>query len=252
MKHILFRQLPVWVFLCIMLSCSKQNTPPGTSSLILINALPNSTPSLVTNFSGTEPIVWYSSALKLTYGTASTTNQTTAYSGEQPLAIYRYPDTTEHSTPLYNLVLDLQPGSMHTLFLTGTLTAPDTLFTTDYPPYHPLADSTMGIRFVNLSAGSNPISINISGSANGSEVASLPYKSITDFKIYAANYKISNYKFEVRDAGTGSLLSSLDVTGINSTATNNRRYRNITIAYMGLPNDATTRKTMLIESYLSN
>jgi hypothetical protein len=251
MKQILFRQLPVWAFAGAMLACTKQKSAPGTASLTIINAVPNSTPSLVTNFSGTEPIVWYNNALKLLYATVGNTNQTTAYSGEQPLAIYRFPDTTAHSTPLYNLVLNLEPGAMYTLFLTGTLAAPDTLFTTDWPPYHPTADSTMGIRFVNLSAGSNPVSVNITGSANGSEVSSLPYKGITDFKKYLTTSTITAYKFEVRDAGTGALLGSVDVNNFNGTGTSARRYRNFTIAYMGLPNEPATRKTVLYDAAYS-
>jgi hypothetical protein len=251
MKHILFRQLPVWAFVCIILSCSKESARTGTASLSIVNAVPNSA-SLVTNFSGTEPIVWYNNALKLEYAKMDIKQFTSAYSGEQPLAIYRLPDTAAHSAPLYNLVLDLQPGAMHTLFLTGTLAAPDTLFTTDWPPHHDLADSTLGIRFVNLSAGSNPVSVNIIGNANGSEVSSLPYKGITDFKIYKATSQITGYKFEVRDAGTGALLGSVDVTGFNISYNNARRYRNFTLAYMGLPNDPTTRKIILIENSLSN
>jgi hypothetical protein len=252
MKQILFRQLQVWAFVCSILSCSKQSTPPGTAALTIINAVPNSTPSLVTNFGGTDPIVWYNSALKLTYATVTVNSQTSAYSGEQPLAIYRFPDTAAHSTPLYDLVLDLQPGAMHTLFLTGTLAAPDTMFTTDYPPYHNTVDSTIGIRFVNLSAGSNPISVNLIGNANGSEVSSLPYKGITDFKNYSTTSKISAYKFELRDAGTGALLISQEITGFNGTGTNGRRYRNFTLAYMGLPNDLATRKILLYDASYSN
>lgn len=236
----------------MMFSCTKERNYPGTASLTLINAVPNSTPSLVTNFSGTDAIKWYRNALKLVYGTSGTANQSLAYTGGQPLAVYRYPDTLAHSTPLYNLMLELQPGSIYTLFLTGTLAAPDTMLTIDNPPYHPVTDSSLSVRVVNLSAGSAPVSVNIAGSANGSEVSSLSYKSITGFKNYAATAGISHYNFEFRDAATGALLISYDLTGIANTANNARRYRNFTLAYMGLPGDATTRKITLVETYTSN
>jgi hypothetical protein len=233
-------------------ACTKQQSFPGTASLTLINAVPNSTPSLVTNFSGTDPIVYYKSALKLVYGTADKTNQSLAYTGEQPLAIYRYPDTLAHSTPLYNLTLELQSGTIYTLFLTGTLAAPDTMMTIDNPPYHPLADSSLSIRFVNLSPGSTPVSVNVTGSPNGTEVGSLGYKNMTGFKSYTATSTVSHYNFEFRDAATGTLLTSYDLTGINTAANNARRYRNFTLAYLGLPGDATTRKITLVETYTSN
>jgi hypothetical protein len=219
----------------------------------LFNAVPGS-PQLVTNFTGTgtDSITFYKSALKLTYGSWAAINQVGAYSGTQQLGIYQYPDTTRKSTPLYNLVLDLPIGSIHTLFLTGTLTAPDTMFTTDVLPYHPFSDSSLGIRFVNLSAGSSPISVNIKNNAYGSEVSSLSYKGITGFKNYPAPYNVTDYNFEFRDAASGTLLGNLDVTGINTLTANVRRFRNFTIAYMGSPTDPTTRKVSLIETYTTN
>ena len=253
MKHIHLKFLPVWVLACLLLSCAKQTAvPPGTANLTLINTVVGSTPSLVTNFSGTDPITWYYTASKLVYGTYASSNQVGAYSGEQKLAIYRYPDTTAHSTPLYNLTLDLPIGSIRTLFLTGTVTTPDTLFTTDMPPYHPPSDSSLGIRFVNLSPGSAPVSVNITGNANGSEVSSLSYKGITSFKNYPATAGISSYTFEFHDAATGTLIASYIVSNINvaPTTANVRRYRNFTIALLGLVgNTATPPKTMLIDTY---
>lgn len=241
MKHII-KFLP----LCILLlgACSKQQSFPGTASLTLVNAVPNSTPSLVTNFSGTDPIN-YQNALKLVYGVVDK-SLAIAYTGEQQLAIYKYPDTNAHNTPLYNLALNLEPGTIYTLFLTGTLSAPDTMLTIDTPPYHSLGDSTLGIRFVNLSAGGDPVSVNIAGRANGSEVNGLSYKNITGFANYAATAAVSKYTFEFRNAATGVLISSFDVADINRTPYNLRRYRNFTLALIGLPGN---QKVILIDTY---
>jgi hypothetical protein len=246
MKHII-RILVV----CTAFACSKQKTFPGTASLTLINAVPNSTPSLVTNFSGTDPIN-YRNALKLEYGKADKNNQNLSYTGEQRLAIYKYPDTNAHNAPLYDLTLALEPGTIYTLFLTGTLSAPDTLFTIDTPPYHPAGDSALGIRFVNLMAGSAPVSVNLAGMANGSEANNLSYKSITGFTNYPATAAISKHTFEFRNTTNGALISSFDVTGINiANPGNQRRFRNFTLALIGLPGDPSTHKVMLIETYTS-
>ena len=250
MKHIFSRQLPVWIIICTTLSCAKQNTGNPTASLIIFNAVPGTTSGLVTNFNGGGQLVWYKTALKLTYGTQDKANQPLSFASGQKLAIYNYPDTMAQSAPLFNLALNLQPGTIHTLFLTGTLTAPDTLLTTDVYPYHPSSDSSVGVRIVNLSPGNAPISVNVTGNANGSEVSSLSYKGITGFKMYPATSAVAHYNFEFRDAVSGTLLGSYDMTGVNATAgTNTRRFRNFTLAFMGLPTDAIPRKIAPIDAY---
>ena len=256
MKYILLKFFPVWVLGCLLLSCAKQNTVhPATANLTLINAVAGSAPSLVPNFSGTtDPITWYNTAFKLVYGTATSAYQLSSYSGEQKLAIYHFPDTLAHSTPLFNLTLDLPAGSIHTLFLTGTMTAPDTLFTTDMPPYHPPSDSSLGIRFVNLSPGSAPVSVNITGNANGSEVSSLSYKGLTSFKNYPATAGVSSYTFEFHDVATGTPIATYTVSGIADVAntSNIRRYRNVTIALLGqVGNTTAPPKIILIDTYTS-
>jgi hypothetical protein len=251
MKHTFFRQLPVWMLAYTLLSCSKQTIKP-TASLNLINAVPGSTPSLVTNFNGGLPITSYLTALKLVYGTIDRNSQGLSMSGQQNLALYLYPDTTAHSTPLFNMELNLQPGNIYSLFLTGTMTDPDTLLTKDVIPYYPASDSSLGIRFVNLSAGSAPVSVNIAGAANGPEVAGLSYKNITTFRKYAATANVSQYSFEFRDAASGDLLGSYNLTGVNSVVTTTaKRYRNFTIAFMGEPANPATQKIVLIEAYSS-
>ena len=246
----LIKLLPIYMLL--LGACTKQRSFPGTASLTLINAVPYSTPSLVTNFNGTGPLTWYVNALKLVYGTANKSNQSLNYSGDQHLAVYKYPDTAAHNKPLYDLTLSLQAGTIYTLFFTGTISSPDTLLTIDTPPYYAAGDSSIGFRFVNLMAGSTPVSINLAGSANGSEAGSLSYKGITGFKKYAATANISKYTFEFRNTATGTLISTFDVTGINTgTPGNQRRYRNFTLALLGIPGDAATYKVMLIETYAS-
>jgi hypothetical protein len=245
---LLIKLLPVCM---LFVGCTKEQTFSGTASLTLINALPNSTPSLVTNFSGTDPIAWYRNALKLEYGKTDKPNQNLSYTGEQRLAIYKYPDTNAHNAPLYDLTLDLQPGTIYTLFLTGTLAAPDTMFTIDTPPYRSLGDSSLGIRFVNLMAGSAPVSVNLTGRSNGSEASNLSYKNITGFISYPATAAVSKYTFEFRNTATGALISSIDVADINKPIFNFRRFRNFTLALMGLPNDPATQKVLLIETYTS-
>jgi len=245
--------LSVCICLCLF-SCSKEKGPQGTSTLTIINAVTGSN-LLVPNFSGTVPLNTYLNANKVQYNIFSVyANQYTSYSGRQPLGIYAYPDTLEKSAPLLNLVLDLPVGSVHSLFLTGTLEHPDTLFVTDPLPYYPPADSVTGIRFVNLSPGSAPVSISIQGQTGGAEVSSLPYKGITGFKQYAAKATSADYVFEFRDAGSGALITSYQATGISNPGTaapNNWRNHCFTLVLLGQPGGTGTLapSVLLINNY---
>ena len=238
MKYGLTRYLAAWLPVAAFFSCGKSNNPPGTASLTIVNAVAGSNP-LYTNSSTTQALEWYYEAGQISFGSFA---EFSSYSGRQPLALYQ--DTLAQSVPLYNLTLTLPIGTIHSLFLTGTTSVPDTMTTVDTPPYHPAPDSSMGIRFVNLSPGSATVSVDIQGEANGSEAASLPYKGITAFNNYPATAAVSAYTFEFRDASSGALLASY-----RAKAT---PYLNYTIALEGLPGvgtGATAQAAYLINNY---
>jgi hypothetical protein len=114
----------------------------------------------------------------------------------------------------YSLFLaGLSPGQADTIFVTETFTNP--------------TDSSCGVRFINLSPDSGPLSVNIAGGDPGSETASLAYKSFTGFKSHSAIIAnvISGISFEVHDATTGDLLTTFKLTP--ST------FHNITLAIAG-------------------
>lgn len=220
----------------LLAACSKEKTAPGTASLTIINAVPGSRP-LIGNFSGGSPIRYYL-APDFRYNTFLVSNRISSYSGRQPLAIYQYPDTTDKSQPMFNLMLDLPVGSMHTLFLTGTLTKPDTLFVNDAVPYHPLGDSTCSFRFVNLSAGSAPVKVTIAQKNGPPEVGSMPYKGLTGFLNYPVNAAQEDMVFEFRDVATDRLITTYRVDGIHNPAPGSNSpwvYGNFTLALIGLP-----------------
>ncbi len=99
-------------------------------------------------------------------------------------------------------------NSNYSLFLTGTsINAIDNvLIKENYA--HAYADSTFGVRFINLSPGSSPISVDIAGSANGSEANNLAYKAYSNFVKHPALKSTLSYKFEFRDATTGNLITT--------------------------------------------
>jgi len=223
---------------CTLLSCKKDFVPAGTASLTCVHTVVGAN-GLITNFNDKQPIAYHLANMISYASYSSRLNRLNSYAGVQHLALYQYPDTTSKDQPLFDLELDLPVNSISTLFLTGTVDAPDTLFTRDVVPTYAPADSTMGIRFVNLSPGSGPVSVNIKGKSNGSEVISLPYKNISGFKDYTLQLSPDEYEFEFRDVASGALIAVYSTSGSNGkpelSVIYNWLYHSFTLALVGLP-----------------
>jgi hypothetical protein len=243
------------IFLLLLITACRKNDidPDGGASLTIVNSV-QGTISLVTNFSGTDTLPnHYINAKQLIYNSFDPSYQFNAYKGKQKIALYNYPDTLLKDEPLLRLELDLPVGSIHSLFVTGTVAAPDTLFIEEHPPYRPVSDSTTGIRFMNLVPGSSGVSVNLAGQANGSEANLLHYKEVTAFKSYAATSNVNSYTFEFRDAANGALLASYTAEDINNGSSdlnnpfNKWRFRNCTLALLRAADDTNT--VLLINNY---
>lgn len=230
-KSLIYLVLPV-----CLLSCKKDKIVVGNvSAVTIINSVVGANP-IVVDFLGVAPVsTYYNTANQINYGSF----YEYSLSNDDPLlTIYQITDTTH---TVFKHRINIQPSKIYSLFLTGlSAENSDTLFVKDNLPHHALADSTIGIRFVNLSPGSNPVSVDIQGNPSGSEVASLAYKSLTDFKIYSTKGSINQYTFEFRDVATINLLASYTINGVNYGAngdTNNNpwRNRNFTIVLTGSP-----------------
>ena len=242
-----------WLLATVLVSCGKESVaPPGTASLNIVNAVVGSS-WLAPNVKGELPFDFYRLRL-VQYGQFSTTNNHySSYSGEQPLWIYNYPDTTDKDVPLLKMKLQLPIGSMHSLFMTGTLARPDSLLTEDHLPYHRLGDSTTGIRFMNLSPGSRPVKVVIQGK-NKPEVTSIAYKTMSDFIIYPVNTYYGDYVFEFRDAASDAVITTYTATGIrNPPVPPNRHpwlYQNATLALIGVPGGTgAQQQTVMVVNY---
>lgn len=246
------RHCPLAVLLIFSLaSCNKDVATEGTASLSIINAIPGSN-DLLPNFKQDGAIPYRQAAVLRYKNFFMTDNRMRYYSGHQRLRIFQMPDTTSKDQPLFDLNIDLPVGSIHTLFLTGSPDAPDTLMIrNEQIPFFPQGDSTMAIRFVNLSKGSAPVSVNIRGLADGSEVQNLGYKSITGFVHYPVRLQLQNYVFEFRDAASGTLLASYTTLGLQQTTPNPWIFKSFTIAFTGIPGTtgATAPDVFLVPHY---
>jgi hypothetical protein len=232
-------------------SCKKTEQAPVISHLSLFNAMPGDT-KLLPSFRGTKPLDRYYDARLYYYGVFNGLNKYAINKEEQPLAMYRYPDTLPTSKPLYDLHLKLKPGSINRLYFTGTAEHPDHLLSTFVPPAYNVADSTFGIKFLNLSYQSKPVNVYLVSNGERKEVEGLVYKGETEYKRYAAPVETGEYTFEFRDQETQKLLASYTTNGVGVANDNVWRFRNFTLALIGLPAETAEvlkQKTFLLDDY---
>jgi hypothetical protein len=121
--------------------------------------------------------------------------------------------------------LSVNGTSNYSLFLTGVSQAAvdNVLIKETYARTYP--DSVYGVRFIHLATGTNPISVDIAGNTNGSEVSSLGYKAYSGFIKHPANNANQSYNFEFRDQASGTLLTSFTLT--------TPFFHNVTLAFAG-------------------
>lgn len=252
MKHII-KHFALVILIGTLNACAKSDTYPGTASLIVTNAVAGNSSLMVDLNSKDNPVIG-DAPVTISYNAFQEFGN---YSGTQTFHLYQYDQSKNLPAypALFSITLNLPAGNINSLFLAGTTDKTDTLFVKDAPIHFQAADSSMGIRFVNLSPGSGPVSVNMSGVANGSEVASLPYKAITGFKKYPANFSVKSYVFEIRDVASGKLLSSCTINGINDPGTtyygNAWRNRNFTIVFDGLadPSAGVPQRAFIVNNY---
>jgi len=207
------------------MACKKdEKTESQLASINVINAAVDVATIKVNNFG--KPISWTN--LTGVDGTVNYTGTTAnkIYGIYQPNARFAFevvstPDTLRK---VFVKDLDLVVGGVYSLYLTGRSPNFESVFVKEDIPYH--TDSVAGVRFINLSSNSDPISVNITGNANGSGVTSLAYKASTEFKTYPAKSKNLSYAFQVRNVTTGALLASYTLA--------TPRMLNVTLAFRGL------------------
>lgn len=179
--------------------CKKNNSASGISSLNIIQAAID-VPSVVIDFSDTA-MPYYLARANIGYGSNA---EYGIQSGVNYLTIVSSDDT---SHAVFQGSVTLDPGAIYSLYLIGNAQRVDTLLTRDILPEH--KDSSSGVRVINLSPDSNPISINLQGNdPSNEEFLSLRYKQSTSFKSYPDTNNITSYTFEIRDKSSGTYLTN--------------------------------------------
>jgi hypothetical protein len=231
----------------LLLACKKEDaTPIVSSSLTIVNAQ-WAGDTLVTNFNPGSKIdsFGYTTAAFIV---PNNYKEFSGYTGNVNLALAPLDDT---ATTVYNGSMNIASGTLHTLFIAGSLAAPDFLFTTDQVPV--IQDTSFGIRFVNLLSGNISVSVDIQGGDTLS--GNLTYKGITPFQLLSAASGGSGYPtytFEFRNASTSAVLASRTIVPINPSVVLTSLYtKSVTVVLTGNPDSTGTNgpATILVNNY---
>ena len=139
-------------------------------------------------------------------------------------------------------------GEIHSLFLAGTGENIESVLIEDLPKT--FTDSIMGIRFINLSPDSGPISVNVEGETN-TIGSSLDYRVASDFNELPATREAGEYTFEFRDSN-GELLTSTTFDPLPLPRSSRDRplqrvFKNMTFVLVGLRDDGDGVSTLSVK-----
>ena len=151
--------------------------------------------------------------------------------GETPIRLY---PTNNPNAPYFDETKTTVNGGIYSLFLTGTASAPESVFVKDeIPPFS--RDSIVRVRIVNCSLNSAPISVTLGSAPTANVFSNIGYKTVTAFSDIELKTRIAvgGNVFQIRDSA-GTLLASytLPATGLVSVASS--RFKNITLVVKGL------------------
>jgi hypothetical protein len=218
------------VLLVATIACKKDKIVPSLASITVVNAMAESN-SIVPKLGSDTAGSYYngpssnSTMVKVNYGASRLYSPV---AGVTPLLIVPFTDTT---FKIFNGSLTLNSGDIFSLFFSGDTAHADTMLVRDNIPYY--ADSSVGVRFVNLAQGGKALTINLTTDTTQTEFPVLSYKGITDFKKYNASSIVGkNYKFQVRDQASNTILMTYTWTFT--------MYKNVTLVIAGSTDPAST------------
>jgi hypothetical protein len=203
-----WHKLSIYFLLAFLNVGCKKQLPSGssTSSINIINAVLNG-PTITASFSDTL-LPFYKNQTPIYFGSSM---EWGIPSGAVPIIFVSSSDTTH---PLYQEILNLLPGAIYSLFLTGQDQAhqAEPILVKDSVPL--LTDSSAGLRIINLCPDCGPVTLNLAGnSPNQMEFSNTDFKSSTKFKIYSATNDIGGvYNFEIWNQNGTNLLTTFSWT----------------------------------------
>ena len=225
--------------LAIGFACQKAKYVPAPASITVVHAMFGGN-AIVPKFGSDTAGRYYmgptygSTMVQVNYGSSQLYSRV---AGTNPLLVVPITDTV---FKIFNGSMSLQSGGIYSFFLSGDTAHADTMLVQDNIPYY--ADSSAGIRFINLTVGGKAITINLSSDSTLTPIATLGYRQITDFKKYDATLAAGgSYSFDIRDQATGDLLSTYNWSY--------PRFKNNTIVIAGSTDTGSSPDLLTVANY---
>lgn len=254
MKMINFQCAVTLLLIAIFISCKKtEDVIIPTSSLSIHNCLSDGTPLFVKFFNSQNvSFANKTNGIAAPFGVIQVSSMERGLpSGHVPLKLYAFPDSLNVLT---SADYDLKAKGIYSLFVSGTKTAADTLFTKDEIPFVAPVDSLVLIRFIHLAKSTGSVSINLVGKQANPLTQQMQYKSASDFQSFSvkrADFNSNSFTFEVRDSQSQILLTTFTYAWNMPGAQGGGTHFMSKAATAVLLNSGNTIKTLVIKPTLA-
>lgn len=225
-------------------SCTKQEIESKPLAAVnVINVAVNAGTVQVNNTG--SPVSWLSyngSAGKVNYAASGVFSIPAT---NFPVTIVPQADTLH---PIFNDNIGAAAGDIYSLYLIGQTSPYETLLLKENSggsgKIQPVADSSINVRVINLSANAPAVNVTLSTSTTINEFSNLAYKESSDFKNYpAASTNPASYTFQVRKVSDNSLVTSVSVS------TTTYKSKNITLVLRGLVSGSPSAGITIVRNY---
>lgn len=225
----------------LLLGCGDEQTMPFTAaSLKVVHAAVDAAPVHV-NYFGREVAFLTNPPISYTSGD----NFTLPAGVARDIIIVNSEDTLSQ---MFATSVTLQEGDMATLFLVGQEDQLEGVFLEEQLPI--LTDSLTGVRFINLSPDSDPVSVTISGQSQ--EIAgNLAYRDDSGYVELDASRNAGIYTFEFRDSND-VMIATASLDPLPGTGTK-PLFHYQSFALLGLSDDGNggnTLEVIQVNNYL--
>ena len=236
MKKIVIAPILALTLLAGFSSCKKETGYQSNATLNMINCMVDA--EIIVSDFGIDRSVKYLWESKFNrYAEHNVYAQLSLPTGLHTITTYNYPDTLSKDAALKTISIEAESADMLSLFFVGDKAHPDTMLIREEFPVHMYGDSTFSVRFLNLSYGSNPVRVEVDGTAQPL-VSNLAYKARSGWHTFSARANAGTYMIRFKDQVSGNEIASYTISDAGSTGDftpNIWRKNNVSIALIGSP-----------------
>ena len=204
MRTLRLSLVPAALWLTVSIACQKAKVVPAPASITVVHAMAGGN-TIVPKFGDDTAGRYYkgptsgNTMVQVKYAASQLYSRV---AGTTSLSVVPISDTLFR---IFNGSVNLESGSIYSIFFSGDTAHADTTLLVDNIPYY--ADSSTGSRFINLTVGGKAITVTLTSDATHTPITTLGYRQNSDFIKYPATLAAgASYNFTVRDQATGDSL----------------------------------------------